>query len=101
MNLEEIRVTPIWALYEKGRNYHRRVGIYDDTDRNYRMYNGRGIRSYLLLQYAHKQAPRLTITAKLGHTHYLDRDAIGSGAAMIDTNHQEDIQLQARYTFRK
>ena len=68
---------------------------------NYRMYNGRGIRSYLLLQYAHKQAPRLTITAKLGHTHYLDRDAIGSGAAMIDTNHQEDIQLQARYTFRK
>ena len=40
MNLEEIRVTPIWSLYEKGRNYHRRVGIYDDTDRNYRMYNG-------------------------------------------------------------
>jgi hypothetical protein len=40
MNIEEIQETPIWALYEKGRNYHRRVGIYVDTDRNYRMYNG-------------------------------------------------------------
>lgn len=40
MNIEEIRETPIWTLYEKGRNYHRQTGIYVDTDRNYRMYNG-------------------------------------------------------------
>ena len=40
MDLREIQETPIWQLYEKGRNYHRRVGIYTDTDRNYRMYNG-------------------------------------------------------------
>ena len=40
MDLREIQETPIWGLYEKGRNYHRRVGIYTDTDRNYRMYNG-------------------------------------------------------------
>ena len=40
MDLREIKETPIWGLYEKGRNYHRRVGIYVDTDRNYRMYNG-------------------------------------------------------------
>ena len=40
MDLNEIRETPIWELYEKGRNYHRRTGIYVDTDRNYRMYNG-------------------------------------------------------------
>ena len=38
--LQEIKETPIWQLYEKGRNYHRRTGIYVDTDRNYRMYNG-------------------------------------------------------------
>lgn len=36
----EIQETPIWSLYEKGRNYHRRIGIYTDTDRNYRFYNG-------------------------------------------------------------
>jgi hypothetical protein len=40
MDLREIQETPIWGLYEKGRNYHRQTGIYVDTDRNYRMYNG-------------------------------------------------------------
>lgn len=40
MDIQEIRETPIWGLYEKGRNYHRTTGIYVDTDRNYRMYNG-------------------------------------------------------------
>ena len=40
MDITEIKETPIWALYEKGRNYHRRVGIYVDTDKNYNFYNG-------------------------------------------------------------
>ena len=40
MDIREIQETPIWGLYEKGRNYHRRTGIYVDTDRNYAMYNG-------------------------------------------------------------
>lgn len=40
MDLQDIKQTEIWELYEKGRNYHRRTGIYSDTDRNYRMYNG-------------------------------------------------------------
>ena len=40
MDIQEIRETPIWGLYEKGRNYHRLTGIYTDTDRNYQFYNG-------------------------------------------------------------
>ena len=32
--------TDVWGLFEKGQNYHRLTGIYVDTDRNYRMYNG-------------------------------------------------------------
>ena len=40
MDIEQIEQTPIWALYEKGRNYHRQTGIYTDTDRNYRFYGG-------------------------------------------------------------
>ena len=40
MNSEEIIKTPIWVLYEKGRNFHRLKGIYSDTDRNYEFYNG-------------------------------------------------------------
>lgn len=27
-------------MFEKGRNYHRVTGVYTDTDRNYRFYNG-------------------------------------------------------------
>ncbi|MBQ4642516.1 MAG: hypothetical protein IJB47_07915 [Oscillospiraceae bacterium] len=40
MDIQEIQETPVWALYEKGRDSHRRCGIYRDTDRNYRFYNG-------------------------------------------------------------
>ena len=40
MDIREIQETPLWTLYEKGRNYHRMMGIYTDTDRNYRFYNG-------------------------------------------------------------
>lgn len=40
MDLEEVKETPIWSLYEKGRNYHRMMGIYTDTDKNHRFYNG-------------------------------------------------------------
>ena len=66
---------------------------------NYQMYYGTGLRGYLLMQYSHKSAPRLTATAKLGATRYFDRDAIGSGATLIDSCHKEDLQLQVRYTF--
>lgn len=40
MDLEEIRTTDIWQLYEKGLNYLRLNNVFSDTDRNYRMYNG-------------------------------------------------------------
>ncbi len=40
MDINDIKETQVWQLYEKGRNYHRRVNIYSDTDRNYRFYNG-------------------------------------------------------------
>lgn len=40
MDIKEIKETPIWHLFEIGRNYHRMTGIYTDTDRNYRFYNG-------------------------------------------------------------
>jgi hypothetical protein len=40
MDMREIKETSIWGLYEIGRNYHRLKGVYTDTDRNYRFYNG-------------------------------------------------------------
>ena len=40
MDIREIKETPIWRLYEIGRNYHRKTHIYTDTDRNWNFYNG-------------------------------------------------------------
>lgn len=40
MDLEEIKETDIWALYDKSVSYCRLIGMYGDTDLNYRMYNG-------------------------------------------------------------
>lgn len=40
MDLEEIKETDIWALYDKSISYCRLIGMYGDTDVNYRMYNG-------------------------------------------------------------
>lgn len=40
MDLQDIKQTDLWSLYEQGRNYARIINMYSDTDRNYRMYNG-------------------------------------------------------------
>ena len=40
MNIEEIEKTKLWQLYEKGVNYNTLMGMYTDTDKNFRFYNG-------------------------------------------------------------
>jgi hypothetical protein len=40
MDLQEIKQTDIWILYEQCVNYCRMMGVFSDTDVNYRMYNG-------------------------------------------------------------
>ena len=40
MDLEDLKTTEIWDLYEQGRNYNSMLGMYADTDKNFRMYNG-------------------------------------------------------------
>lgn len=40
MDIEELKQTDIWTLYEHSRNYCRLINMYTDTDRNYRFYNG-------------------------------------------------------------
>ena len=40
MDLNEVKETDVWELYERGRNYNQLKGLYSDTDKNYRMYNG-------------------------------------------------------------
>lgn len=40
MNLEELKTTETWQLFEHGRNFLRVMNVYKDTDRNYQFYNG-------------------------------------------------------------
>ena len=40
MDIEELKQTDIWTLYEQSRNYCRLINMYTDTDKNYRFYNG-------------------------------------------------------------
>ena len=40
LNVDDIKKTDTWQLFEKGRDYLRQMNVYTDTDLNYRMYNG-------------------------------------------------------------
>ena len=40
LDSDDIKKTSTWELFEKGRDYLRRMNVYTDTDLNYRMYNG-------------------------------------------------------------
>lgn len=40
MDTNEIKETDVWQLYQKGVNYCRLIGLYKDTDINYRMVYG-------------------------------------------------------------
>lgn len=40
MDLKELKETDIWTLYDKAVSFCRLIGMYGDTDKNYRMYNG-------------------------------------------------------------
>lgn len=40
MDLENLKQTEVWDLYEQSRSYCRMNNMYSETDLNYRMYNG-------------------------------------------------------------
>lgn len=40
MDLEQLKETEVWQLFEHGRNFLKLMHVYRDTDRNYQFYNG-------------------------------------------------------------
>lgn len=40
MDLEEIKTTDVWQLYEHGKKFLSMMNVFADTDRNYQFYNG-------------------------------------------------------------
>lgn len=61
-------------------------------------YYYKGIRTTLLIS-APIIKQSLFLNAKFAVTNYFNRDTIGSGLEMIDANHKEDLQVQARWKF--
>ena len=59
-------------------------------------YYGEGLRFALMAQ--GKVGP-LTLCAKVGTTHYLDRQTIGTGLQQIDSSTMTDVDLQVRWRF--
>lgn len=79
-------------------DYAARLYVYERAplyNFSFPAYYGEGLRLSLMVQTT--VARRLTLTAKLGFTHYTDRDVIGSGLQQIDSPSQTDIDLQVRW----
>lgn len=60
----------------------------------YSAFYGRGLRASMLLKANVSRA--FTAQVKVGHTHYYDRDVIGTAERQIFSNHQTDIDLQVK-----
>ena len=79
-------------------DYAARLYVYERSPLysfSFPAYYGEGLRLSLMAQTTFSR--RLTLTAKLGFTHYLDRDVIGSGLQQIDSPSQTDLDLQVRW----
>ena len=58
---------------------------------------GKGTRLALSAKFEATQS--LTLSVKAGHTHYLNRDTIGSGTEQIDGNRRTDLYFYLRWKF--
>ncbi len=88
------------AGYFNTDSYDSRIYVYErQLPRNFAfpMYYGRGTRLALVARA--NIGETLQIDAKIGSTHYADREVISSGLQQIDGNTQTDVDLQVRWRF--
>lgn len=88
------------AAYFHTDSYAARLYVYEQQLRGnflFPSYYGQGLR--LSLTAAATLGRHLTLSAKLGHTHYTDRSVIGNALQQIEASHMEDLALQLRYKF--
>ncbi len=60
-------------------------------------YQGKGLRSYLLLQYKFNRA--LSFWARIARTRFTDRETVSSGLEAIEGNAKTDVKFQCRVRF--
>ena len=86
------------AGYFHTDSYAARLYVYERSPLysfTFPSYYGEGIRCAIMVQ--GNIGRRLTLTAKCGMTHYIDRSTIGSGLQQIDSPTQTDMEVQARW----
>lgn len=91
-----------WGFYVMGAYFHTddynsRLYAYERSTSysfGYSSYYGNGLR--LALMAKAELLPWLTMQLKGGHTHYFDRDTIGTAERQIFSCHQTDIDLQVK-----
>ena len=94
-----------WKAYAMGayfntEDYDSRLYTYEQGMLNsfgYSAYYGHGMRLALMLR--SDLSEHFMAIAKVGHTHYFDRNVIGTAERAIYSNHQTDIELQLRLKF--
>ena len=92
----KIDISARYALFDTD-NFDNRQYVYEqDVWLAYAIpfYNGKGIRSYILLHYALTR--KIDIWLKWARTRFNDRDTIGSGNETIAGNSRNDLTFQTR-----
>jgi len=90
----------IFAAYFNTDDYDSRISSYEK--KLLYVYNstflyGKGVRCSAVVRYFILK--RLALSAKVGWTHYTDRDTIGSDLEMIEGSNRTDLDLMLRWTF--
>ena len=99
-------LTAQWRLLKLGSSagyfntdsYDTRIYVYERSplyNFSFPSFYGEGFRLMLMAQ--GNVSRHLTLTAKLGFTHYFDRSTIGSGLQEINSSSQTDLDLQIRW----
>lgn len=86
------------AGYFHTDSYASRLYVYERSPLysfSFPSYYGEGLRLALMAQASVNQ--HLSLTAKLGFTHYFDRETISSGLQQIDGSTQTDLDIQMRW----
>ncbi len=89
------------ASWFNTKDYNSRVYVYEQsTPYNFHFpsFFGKGLRLYSVAEAVVKE--RLSVIAKLGFTHYFDRDKIGSSYQQIDSSSQTDLEIMLRWRMK-
>lgn len=99
-NIEKKMRFNISATYFNTDSYNARIYGYESSllySFGMSSYYYEGIRATGLFSF--QIFKDISVTGKIGTTYFFNKETIGSGTDLINTNHKEDIQLQIRCKF--